>query len=228
MGLHFETSEKLCKYVADKYDGKCYLSFSCGIDSIACFYQLKKYFEKIVPVYMYCVPNLEFVERQLNYFENKFDTKIYRFPHPQTVVLLMQSAYNYKHNSISKFFNGYNHDAIYQIIKSAYNLQNDYFIAIGNKQNDNPMRRMSLKKWGSMNLNRKTFYPIFDWSDQQVANIINENNCKVPIDYKIFGRSFDGLVYRFMLPLKKYFPNDYAKIKEYFPLIDLEIERSKL
>ena len=61
-----------------------------------------------------------------------------------------------------------------------------------------------------------------------MANIINENNCKVPIDYKIFGRSFDGLVYRFMLPLKKYFPNDYAKIKEYFPLIDLEIERSKL
>ena len=52
-----------------------------------------------------------------------------------------------------------------------------------------------------------------------------DNDVKLPIDYEMFGKSFDGLDYRFLKPIKERFPEDYAKIKEFFPLIDLEILR---
>jgi hypothetical protein len=36
------------------------------------------------------------------------------------------------------------------------------------------------------------------------------------------------LAYHFLYGIKKYYPNDYEKIKEYFPLIEAEIFRYKL
>jgi hypothetical protein len=41
----------------------------------------------------------------------------------------------------------------------------------------------------------------------------------------MFGRSFDGLDLRFLVPLKKHRPKDYAKVLEWFPLADLEVFR---
>ena len=35
----------------------------------------------------------------------------------------------------------------------------------------------------------------------------------------------DGLDYRFIKPLKEKMPDEYERIKKYFPLIDLEILR---
>ena len=46
---------------------------------------------------------------------------------------------------------------------------------------------------------------------------------KLGSDYKVFGRSFDGLDLRFLLPIKKHYPRDYQRILELIPLADLEI-----
>jgi hypothetical protein len=54
-----------------------------------------------------------------------------------------------------------------------------------------------------------------------------EHKCKLPIDYHLFGRSFDGMDYRFLKPIKDNFPKDFEKILEWFPLADLEIFRAE-
>lgn len=228
MQRHFENSEELCKYIADYNNNYCFMMFSAGIDSIAMFYQLNKYFKKIVPIYMYAVPDLEFVNRYLNYFEHKFNKKILRIPHPATVRLLENNAYNFRHNIADNYLNSYNMDSMIVYVAESIGYPINTMLAIGNKKVDNPIRHMSIKKYGSVNYDRSVFYPIFDWSEKDVKDTIIKNEVKIPIDYKIFGRSFDGLMYRFMIPLKKHFPNDYAKIKEYFPLIDVEIMRANL
>jgi len=79
---HFTDSDELCEYMAELSGGNTLLAFSCGKDSIVAWLKLRKYFKKIVPYYMYCVPNLEFVEKSLRYYEDWFGCHIARMPHP--------------------------------------------------------------------------------------------------------------------------------------------------
>jgi len=206
----------------------CFCSFSLGIDSLAMMLQLRKYFKYIVPIYMYIIPNLEFVERALNYYENFFDKKIMRVPHPKTAIVLKSGFLQLNNDYETDFLDGYDMDAAPVLVADAINFPADTMMGIGNRMSDNPMRHMSIKKYGVVNYKRSTFYPIFDFKNDDVDNIIKENKCKIPIDYQIFGRSFDGIVYRFSSKIKRHFPDDYEKIKMYFPLLDIEVKRAEL
>jgi hypothetical protein len=60
-------------------------------------------------------------------------------------------------------------------------------------------------------------------SKADVMADIERHGIKLPVDYELFGRSFDGIDYRFVKPLRDRLPKDYERIKFWFPLIDLEI-----
>ena len=62
---------KLCESIKKISGDEVILMFSRGKDSIASYYQLKKYFSKIHLVYKFRVPELKFVDESLDYFENK-------------------------------------------------------------------------------------------------------------------------------------------------------------
>ena len=70
--------------------------------------------------------------------------------------------------------------------------------------------------------------PIYDWLQGSVYDYIKMHDIDLPIDYELFDRSFDGLDYRFIKPIKEKLPDDYEQIKQWFPLIDLEILRNEL
>jgi hypothetical protein len=57
--------------------------------------------------------------------------------------------------------------------------------------------------------------------DELVVSLQEAGVC-LPVDYEMFGRSFDGLDYRFLKPIRHRFPKDYAKIVEMFPLVEIE------
>ena len=50
-------------------------------------------------------------------------------------------------------------------------------------------------------------------------------NDLLPVDYHMFGRTFDGIDYRFLAPLKKNRPADYQKVLDWFPLAEMEVWR---
>lgn len=58
------------------------LAFSCGKDSIAAWLAMRDMGIEVVPAYLYYVPGLRFVDEELDYFEQKFQTRIKRYPHP--------------------------------------------------------------------------------------------------------------------------------------------------
>ena len=60
-----------------------------------------------------------------------------------------------------------------------------------------------------------------------ITQIREEEGIKLPIDYQHFGRSFDGIDYRFLHLIKEHFPTDYQKIIDLFPLAELEILKMK-
>jgi 3'-phosphoadenosine 5'-phosphosulfate sulfotransferase (PAPS reductase)/FAD synthetase len=203
------------------------LMFSRGKDSIASYYQLKKFFKTIHLVYKYRVPELKFVEESLKYFEDKFQQKIIQIPHPAFF------------NQINHFiFQDPNQANFIQYVGLPTHTQKEFdewlpidldcpnaYIASGVRQNDSLMRGMVIRKYGAFNEKAKTFYPVYDWTNDQIRDCLKENDVKLPIDYEIWGKSMDGIDYRFIKPLKERLPEDYKIVKKYFPLIDLEIMR---
>jgi len=76
--MFFKNSDALNRYMRERSD-TVILSFSNGKDSIAAWLVLRKYFPKIIPFYLYLIPDLEFVESGLTYYEDFFQTKILRY-----------------------------------------------------------------------------------------------------------------------------------------------------
>ena len=58
------------------------LAFSCGKDSLAAWLAMRDMGIEVIPAYLYYVPGLRFVDEELDYFEQKFQTRIKRYPHP--------------------------------------------------------------------------------------------------------------------------------------------------
>ena len=73
-------SDELTAEMARVTGKEVILMFSMGKESIACYYQLKKHFEKVHLVYKYLYPNLSFIQDSIHYFEDKWGEKIHQIP----------------------------------------------------------------------------------------------------------------------------------------------------
>lgn len=228
--IDYESSEELCAKLAAEND-TVILAFSTGKDSIASWLQLRKYFKRIIPFYKYLVPGLQFVEDSLKYYEDFFGCHIYRFPNPALYRILRNAIFQppYRLEVIAdKVFvedELYNDLTVPDMICAEFDLPDNTYTAIGVRAADNPMRYMAVKQNGAINYNKYTFYPIYDWKKDNLLHEIDEAGIQLPIDYDMFGRTFDGLHYSFQKPLKEHFPEDYKRFLKFFPLADIELAR---
>jgi 3'-phosphoadenosine 5'-phosphosulfate sulfotransferase (PAPS reductase)/FAD synthetase len=209
---------------------KLILSFSAGKDSIALWLYLRERFE-IIPYYMYYVPGLEFIERSLEYYENLFGVHIIRMPHPSIYRMLNNLVFQ-PPERVAQLERAQlpevQMDDITDFIKLDWKLPQFTWTATGVRAADSPNRRATINKYGPTNIKRQQCLPIWDWNKDQIIEIMRRHGVKLPMDYKIFGRSFDGIDLRFLHPIRQHLPHDYAKILEWFPLADLELFRHEM
>ena len=221
--LEYHSSAELCEQMAKECD-TCILAFSTGKDSIAAWLQLRKYFQRIVPYYCYSIPGLSFVEESLRYYEVFFGCHIYRLPHRSFYRWLRGMVFQ-SPERVTKI------EALdipgeeYDDVRDLEGLPPAAYVATGVRMADSPMRRIGLTTHGCINHNQKRFYPVYDWKKADLLREIDNAGVKLPVDYRMFGRTFDGLDYRFLAPIKENYPEDYRKILSWFPLADLEIRR---
>lgn len=230
-GLYYSDSDELCEKIAKQNNGIALLRFSCGKDAIGAWLQMKRYFHTIIPIYHYIHPHLNFIEDSLKYYEDFFGAKIYRVPNSATYHHLTTGLYQTKESwqNIRDFhLRTFDNDDINDSIKEEEGIDNSVLTGIGVRAADSLNRQLSIKKYGAVNENRQTFFPVYDWNMERLYDEIVKAGVKLPIDYKIWGKSFDGLDYRFIKPLKDHFPDDYERLKELFPLIDVELKRYNL
>ena len=226
--MQFENGNDLCSHIHRVTGDTVILSFSGGKDSVGAYIQLKRHFGNVVPVYMYTVPGLKFVEDSLRYYEQVMGRHILRFPHPSLFRLLnnliLQSP---EHCQIIERADLpiYDYDALFQVVREVYGISDDAYVATGVRARDNLVRWASIKTHGPMNPTRRQFYPIFDWDKARLLKEIFDSKIDISVEYPLFGRSFDGLDYRSVAIIKEEFPDDYERIMELFPLVDLEVMR---
>lgn len=204
------------------------LAFSCGKDAIAAWLAIRPHFERVVPYYLYLVPNLEFVDESLDYYERWFGTKIYRLPHVSVNRMLnnlvFQPPERCKVIEQCELAEP-DYSDIRRDVARMEGLADDTLVADGVRATDSPMRRLAINTHGPISWNRRKYHPVWDMRKADLLDMFRREKVKLPIDYKLFGRTFDGIDLRFLLPIKKHFPRDYQRILEWFPLAELEIFR---
>ena len=96
----------------------------------------------------------------------------------------------------------YDDAEIGEIIRECKRLPECVYTATGVRMADSPMRRIAMKTHGAINHNAKRFYPVFDWVKADLLREFDASGVRLPVDYKLFGRTFDGIDYRFLKPIK--------------------------
>jgi hypothetical protein len=223
-------SEDVIKEVRERTD-RVMVAFSTGKDSIAAYLAIKDHFPLIEPYYLYSIPGMRFIENSLDYYERHLfgGKRIRRYPHPGFIRMLNNLVFQPpEHCGIIEAaeFPDLNYEDLNEWIAAdlGWNLE-QAFVATGVRAADSPMRRTHFVKHGAINYTTRTFYPVYDWNKERLIHAIESAQIKLPIDYKWFGRSFDGLDLRFIFQIRRHAPDDYARMLEWFPLAELEIKR---
>lgn len=222
-----ETSEELCARLAETHD-TVLLSFSRGKDSIAAWLQCRKFFRRIVPYHLYLVPGLGFVDESLRYFEEVFGQKILNLPHPSLYRWLRNFVFQAPERLAAieaARLPVFDLADINALIREEMGLGKDVPTAVGVRMCDSLVRRAAIRMYGAENRGgtQKAFYPIFDWNKARTMEAIMNAGIRLPRDYEMFGRSFDGIDRRFLRPLRDKCPEDFERVLEWFPLAEMEL-----
>lgn len=206
--------------------GRVLLSFSCGKDSLAAWLVLRDHGFEVVPFYLELVPGLEFVEHSLRYYESFFGCHIRRCLHPNYYRRMHNDWYQPPHRvglieqlALPLF----DYDDVTDGVRRSADMPEGW-CAVGTRKAESPLRRARMKADG-MTIARRMFTPVMDWLKGDVMGCLKHHGCPLPIDYQLFGRSFDGLYGRYLKPIRERFPRDYATILEHFPDADSELAR---
>lgn len=227
---HHKDADALCAYVRERTGPTCLLAFSRGKDAIAAAIQVRRYFERVVPYFLAVVPGLRFEEDDLARWEDAFGCEVFRYPHPSFFRLLKENVYQPPGRWETVDELDLPEPTFAQIEDHVRRRSGcpDAWCATGIRAADSMARRANFTKSGSLNPKTRKFHAVFDWTIARLETEIRAFGQPLPIDYRIFGRSFDGIDARFTGPMREHLPEDYARLLKLFPLADLDLHRREI
>jgi hypothetical protein len=210
---------------------KILLSFS-GKDSLAMWLFLREQGFEVIPYTLYTVPHLSFEDEALHYYQVLFGQKIYNLPHPYFYSMLLYAEWQ-PPDQARTLFNMHLTEYDFADLEDLIALENNldaanYFSAVGYRASDSLGRRSFIDLQGPLGFARRRFYfAIWDWSTAQVMDIIRRYDVRLPRHYRIWGNTGTGRPFEYLglKALQKQSPEDYERVKKWFPLIDLELFR---
>ena len=205
------------------------LSFS-GKDSLAAWLYLRDNNFEVVPYWCYSVPGLSFDDEMISYYEDYFQTHIYRFLHPISYALINYLSFQ-PPDAASAILRMHiprkvNYAFIERQIIDALGMPTDTFTAVGIRARDNLMRNRLVHQMGPLGLrNRRYWWTVWDFSIDDVMQIIRRHAVKLSRAYAIFGATGDILDYPVLRIMRDQCPDDFARVVQMFPLIEAELFR---
>lgn len=191
------------------------LFYSGGKDSIVLLDILSKNGFKIKLVFMYLVPDLDHINKYLNWAKNKYKVELYYYQHWVITHYIRDNYYRFHdENKITLL-------SLSDIVAAVkYDLKCDWIIT-GMKQSDSLNRRLMLKPlfMSAIEVRSKMVYPLSFWKKNNCIQYIKQNRLPMPINYGINSNSsgFD-LNKDVLIFLKNNYPEDLKKVFKVFPL----------
>lgn len=228
------TREKLFERI--RQDGHTVLlAFSRGKDSLSCWQVLRENGFTVLPIHMDICPGLQFVEDSLAYYEDHFQTKIVRVVHPNFFHWLKTLSFQppvrcpaIMDAADDGVLPRLGYRKINMRVAREHGLDEQTWVAVGTRITDSARRATVFKKYGPLSYNQRSFSPIFNVTKAELIAILKRGRIKLPIDYQLFGRSFDGVDWKFLAPLAQHLPDDYQRLLHWFPLAHLELIRGSM
>lgn len=223
-------SAALCREVSRLSGGTVLLGFSRGKDSIAAWLWLRQLGIRVLPFHLAGIPGLSFVDRSLAYYEQWFATPIER--------LIEGSLYDsigslvYQPGEDEAWIDaldlwGYNNHYAADWMRRKYGVPGAW-VAWGINLTDSIDRRIYVTKYQGRIESNRSFYPCFDWTKKQIMAAIRENEIRLPDDYLLSSRSFTGVPrVRTLTRLKEVFPEDFERVKLFFPMCEAALARNE-
>ncbi|MCP4149828.1 MAG: hypothetical protein GY757_18935 [bacterium] len=204
------------------------ISFSGGKDSWATWIAVKDHFGDVQPFAYYLVPNLQVVDDYLDECEKIIGTEILRFPSQRIYHQFHNCVYQPPENLdvISQIPPiNISHDDVARACEISSGFPENSWTAIGLRSADSIARSSAIKRHGAWNDKRRVFYPVWDWNKAKLCKELKRHDIRLSNEYYVFGRTFDGLYLLYALGLKTHYPDDYKRVLEFFPFVDLEVFR---
>jgi hypothetical protein len=206
---------------------KVMLAFSRGKDAIGAWLALRADGFDVIPVHYETCPGLSFVNESLAYYERFFGVSILSLPHPSFLKALdaglFQTPRSQSLLDAASFSRELEYRDIFDDVAAMHGC--GLWYATGVRASDSLTRRMNLKRNGALIASESKAHVIWDWTAEHLRTVIRAAGVKLPIDYRLFGRSFDGVGAEYLHAIRREFPADYARILQYFPLADVEMFR---
>lgn len=206
------------------------LAFSCGKDSLGAWCALLDAGIEVIPAYMWTMPHLGFVDAEVAHYEELFGARIRQYPHPSFWRMInrcvMQTPARLRAIATLGLVEP-TYEETWSAIKDDLGLPQDTWVADGVRAADSIVRRASFVRNGVMKRATHKVSPIADMLKAELMDLLDRHGVDLPCDYGIWGRSFDGIDYRFVEPMSRELPEDYAHLKRWFPLVDAEVYRGR-
>lgn len=231
-------------------DGTCLFGFSRGKDTIAAFLWLRKFFHNIIPFHIASIPHLSFIDRSLAYYENELGIKIHRLVSGDTRFqafnLVMQRLEDeeplkkanpmYTLRTAKRYDNNDLSDVMRELYKKEHGkpMPDGGWVGFGISAYDSMFRRLRMTKKGGglkedagYRESTKTFFPCYDWHPKDVMRTIEAVGLRLPDDYLLSNRTLAHIDHSQLPRLKKLFPQDFERVKAFFPFIEAYMARNE-
>jgi phosphoadenosine phosphosulfate reductase len=216
----FSEAEQIMRDASRSSDG-CIVFFSGGKDSLVVMDMASRIFKKVVPVFMYFVPGLKVIERQLEYARQRWNTEIIQVPH-WTLFRCLKAGYYSLPRASNDNIPDVKLKDIYDMVMTQTGLS---YIATGAKAADSVWRKQNLHS-----TDKYTFLltPIKNWNKFDVLYYLNAHKIPIPESESKNGRmSGVGLTYNSILWLHDKHPEDFELMEQVFPFIGAVVARRK-
>lgn len=194
------------------------VDFSTGKESIATLDLCFRYFKRVQPYYLYTVPNLEFQEKVLRWYENKYECDIIRLPAECVSEYFRYGCYRIPDMT----FPVVSEKDIMNYIRIQTGI---WWCATGERIDDSIQRRAMIKHSGTISDVNGRMFPVATWNKREILEYIKFHKLKIGRDSQIMGHSARVLQAADLLAIRENFPEDYEKIIHIYPLADSGIKR---
>jgi len=193
------------------------VGFSGGKDSVVTLDLCTRHFQRVEAYFLYYVPGLSFQERMLAWAERRYDLTIYRLPHFELSQFLQHGSFRPVDLAVPVLKVA----ELYAHLRAHFGI---HWIAGGERIADSIWRRAMLKKSGTIDRKRGRVYPVAHFTKANILAYLKLHRLPVSEKSRVLGFSFRSLQPAELRKISEHYPDDFAKIKALFPLVEAGIK----
>lgn len=205
---------------ARSLSSRCLVAYSDGKDARAVLDLATRHFDHVEAFYMWWVPDLQFMKDGMEAATRRWGVKIHQFPHWAAISAMTTGSYCNP---------WWGRDAIELKLADiyAYAMQETGIplILTGAKKADSGWRRRFMKTTEHW---ERIAYPIKDWTKLDVLSYLKGRGIPIPNNSAGGTASGVALVPHELFWIYDNYPEDFEKMKVYFPYIEALIVRRRL